>query len=113
MEIRSALIGFHVAARLAPVGNVLCSTTNDPSNQQREPKKNHGACYGAEEKDLFGMMYSKGATEDFYVSHGEAILHRYINPESCSRNYQYKSDDDHGFSPIIGFTRVISEVVNQ
>ena len=68
-----------------------------PPISKREPKKNHGACYGAEEKDLFGMMYSKGATEDFYVSHGEAILHRYINPESCSRNYQYKSDDDHGF----------------
>jgi hypothetical protein len=54
IEIRSPLIGFLICARLATVDNVLRSTTNDPCNEQREPKKNHGTRYGTEKKDLFG-----------------------------------------------------------
>jgi hypothetical protein len=89
VKIRSVLLGFRSPARLTPVRNVLSSPTNDSCNQQREPKKNHGTRYSSEKKDLFGMMQSEGATEYFYIPHREAILHRDINPENSSHNYQY------------------------
>ena len=92
----------HNLLRLPADGNVSGSTSDDPCNQQGEPKKNRCACDDSKNEDLFRMVESKSATKNLYVAYREAVFHRYIYPENYSRNYQYKSDDDHGFLQSLG-----------
>ncbi len=63
IEIRGALIILRNLVS-SPVGNVSGPTTDDPCDQQGEPKKNHCACDDSKNKDLFRMMKSKSATEN-------------------------------------------------